>query len=69
MKIVSFTGKSGTGKSYQATALAQRRGFDAIIDDGLLIRGGEILRTLPEKELLAALKEELLSDAGPGKTN
>ena len=43
MKIVSFTGKSGTGKSFQATALAQRRGFDAIIDDGLLIYKGQIV--------------------------
>ena len=43
MKIVSFTGKSGTGKSYQATSLAQRRGFDAIIDDGLLIYKGQIV--------------------------
>ena len=43
MKIVSFTGKSGTGKSYQATALAQRRGYDAIIDDGLLIYKGQIV--------------------------
>lgn len=43
MKIVSFTGKSGTGKSYQANSLAQRRGFDAIIDDGLLIYKGQIV--------------------------
>lgn len=43
MKIVSFTGKSGTGKSYQATALAQSRGFEAIIDDGLLIYKGQIV--------------------------
>lgn len=43
MKIISFTGKSGTGKSYQATRLAQRRGFDAIIDDGLLIYKGQIV--------------------------
>ena len=43
MKVVSFTGKSGTGKSYQATALAQRRGFEAIIDDGLLIYKGQIV--------------------------
>ena len=43
LKIVSFTGKSGTGKSYQATALAQSRGFDAIIDDGLLIYKGQIV--------------------------
>ena len=43
MKIASFTGKSGTGKSYQATHLAQSRGFDAIIDDGLLIYKGQIV--------------------------
>ena len=43
MKVASFTGKSGTGKSFQATALAQRRGFDAIIDDGLLIYKGQIV--------------------------
>ena len=43
MKIVSFTGKSGTGKSYQATSLAQKRGIDAIIDDGLLIYKGQIV--------------------------
>lgn len=43
MKIISFTGKSGTGKSYQATSLAQRRGFEAIIDDGLLIYKGQIV--------------------------
>ena len=43
MRTITFTGKSGTGKSYQATALAQRRGFDAIIDDGLLIYKGQIV--------------------------
>ncbi len=43
MKIISFTGKSGTGKSYQATALAQRRSIDAIIDDGLLIYKGSVV--------------------------
>ena len=43
MKVISFTGKSGTGKSFQATALAQRRGFDAIIDDGLFIYKEQIV--------------------------
>lgn len=43
MKIISFTGKSGTGKSFQATALAQKRNIDAIIDDGLLIYKGQIV--------------------------
>lgn len=43
MKIISFTGKSGTGKSFQATAIAQTRNIDAIIDDGLLIYKGQII--------------------------
>ena len=37
MEIISFTGKSGTGKSYQATKLCVTMNIDAIIDDGLLI--------------------------------
>lgn len=43
MEVVSFTGKSGTGKSYQATKLAIRMNIDAIIDDGLLIYKGQIV--------------------------
>ncbi len=53
MKIVSFTGKSGTGKSYQATQLAQSRGFDAIIDDGLLIYKGQIVAGTSAKKCLS----------------
>ncbi len=37
MKVYSFTGKSGTGKSYQAIRVAKERGIPALIDDGLLI--------------------------------
>lgn len=37
MEILSFTGKSGTGKSYQAIRVCRDHGIDAIIDDGLLI--------------------------------
>lgn len=43
MKVISFTGKSGTGKSFQATAVAQNRNIDAIVDDGLLIYKGQIV--------------------------
>lgn len=53
MKIVSFTGKSGTGKSYQANSLAQRRGFDAIIDDGLLIYKGQIVAGTSAKKCVS----------------
>ncbi len=37
MFIISFTGKSGTGKSYQAMKICRDHNIDAIIDDGLLI--------------------------------
>ena len=43
MEIISFTGKSGTGKSYQATKLCVTMNIDAIIDDGLLIYKGQIV--------------------------
>ena len=37
MEIYGLSGKSGTGKSYQAITLCRQRNFDAIIDDGLFI--------------------------------
>ena len=43
VQVYALVGESGTGKSYQATALAQRKGFEAIIDDGLLIYKGQIV--------------------------
>lgn len=43
MQVISFTGKSGTGKSFQANAVAQSRNIDTIIDDGLLIYKGQIV--------------------------
>ncbi|MBR0400040.1 MAG: hypothetical protein IJH95_04400 [Mogibacterium sp.] len=64
MKIVSFTGKSGTGKSFQATRLAQSRGFDAIIDDGLLIYKGRIVAGTSAKRCAskaAAMRTALFS--------
>lgn len=43
MKIYSFTGKSGTGKSYQAIRVAKENKIPAIIDDGLLIYHNKIV--------------------------
>ena len=39
----ALVGRSGTGKSYKAGAVAQRFGIDLIVDDGLVIRGGAII--------------------------
>ncbi|MBQ6621389.1 MAG: hypothetical protein IJH75_00955 [Mogibacterium sp.] len=43
MEIISFTGKSGTGKSYNAIRVCRENNIDAIIDDGLLIYKGSIV--------------------------
>ncbi len=43
MKVYSLSGKSGTGKSYQALDLSEKYDIDAIIDDGLLIDNGRII--------------------------
>lgn len=43
MKVIGFIGESGTGKSYRAIGLANKKKIECIIDDGLLIRGATIL--------------------------
>ena len=43
MEILSFTGKSGTGKSYQASRVCIEKNIDAIIDDGLFIHKGKVV--------------------------
>lgn len=37
MKVYTLTGKSGTGKSYQAINLCKEKNIESIIDDGLFI--------------------------------
>lgn len=43
MEVVAFVGPSGTGKSHRAIGVAHNNNCDAIIDDGLLIKGTKIL--------------------------
>lgn len=43
MKVYALSGKSGTGKSYQAMDLCRDRGIEAIIDDGLFIYKNNIV--------------------------
>ncbi|HHW49751.1 MAG TPA: Asp23/Gls24 family envelope stress response protein [Clostridiaceae bacterium] len=50
MKVVGFIGPSGTGKSHRAAWVARERGIDFIIDDGLLIRGNEVLAGVSAKK-------------------
>lgn len=62
MRIVGFVGPSGTGKSHRASWVARERGIDYIIDDGLLIKGNEVLAgTSAKKEptKLASIRRAL----------
>jgi len=43
LEVVSFVGASGTGKSYRATWVSKENNIEYIIDDGLLIRGNNII--------------------------
>ena len=50
IKTYAFVGPSGTGKSYRAQMVANERGINYIIDDGLLISGNEILAGISAKK-------------------
>lgn len=43
MRVVGFIGPSGTGKSHRASWVARERGIEFIIDDGLLIKGNQVI--------------------------
>lgn len=65
MKVYALTGKSGTGKSYQATNLCREMNIEAIIDDGLLIFGNSIVAGVSAKRqdtMIGATKTALFSD-------
>ncbi len=50
IKTYAFVGPSGTGKSYRAQMVANDRGINYIIDDGLLISGNEVLAGVSAKK-------------------
>jgi len=43
MKVYALVGSSGTGKSHRSALVAYSEGIEYIIDDGLLIRGNQVL--------------------------
>ena len=43
IKVYAFVGPSGTGKSYRAQMVANENNISYIIDDGLLIRGNDVI--------------------------
>ena len=59
VKVYALVGRSGTGKSFRAPALAAKYRIPLIIDDGLLIRGDKIVAgrsAKQENNFLTAVK-------------
>lgn len=50
IKTYAFVGPSGTGKSYRAQMVANERGINFIIDDGLLVSGNEVVAGVSAKK-------------------
>ena len=62
IKVYALVGRSGTGKSFRARLIAGKYGIDLIIDDGLLIKGDNIIAgksAKSEKVYLTAIKTAL----------
>lgn len=65
MDVVAFVGPSGTGKSHRAIGVAFDNKCDAIIDDGLLIKGTKILAGTSAKNednRIQAVKRAIFTD-------
>lgn len=50
IKVYAFVGPSGTGKSYRAQMVASEYNIRYIIDDGLLIKGNEVIAGVSAKK-------------------
>ena len=61
IKTYAFVGPSGTGKSYRAQMVANERGINYIIDDGLLINENKVIAGVSAKK--AATKIETVKKA------
>ena len=65
MEIYALVGRRGTGKSHHAQLLAHRYEIAYLLDDGLLIRGNQILAgrsAKRENTRYGAIKRALLHD-------
>ena len=60
-KVYAFVGPSGTGKSYRAQMVAGENNINYIIDDGLLIKGNEVIAGISAKK--APTKIETVKNA------
>jgi len=65
LRVVAFIGPSGTGKSHRASWVARERGIEFIIDDGILIKGNQIIAgSSAKREMtkIASIKRALFVD-------
>lgn len=65
MEVYALVGGSGTGKSHRAAFVASEYNIDIIIDDGLLIQGGNILGGMSAKRAptrMGAIRTALFTD-------
>lgn len=65
MRVVSFVGPSGTGKSHRASWVARERDIEFIIDDGLLIKVNQVIAgssAKREKTRIGSIKRALFND-------
>ncbi len=65
MKVYALVGKSGTGKSFQATYLCGQMNIEYIIDDGLLIGRASVIAGISAKRQqtkVGAVKTALFTD-------
>ncbi|WP_405380115.1 Asp23/Gls24 family envelope stress response protein [Phascolarctobacterium sp.] len=70
MEVVAFVGPSGTGKSHHAIGVAFDNKCDAIIDDGLLIKGTKILAGTSaknEQNRIQAVKRAIFTEDSHAK--
>lgn len=62
VRVVAFVGQAGTGKSQRAQLVALNLGIDYVIDDGLVIRRGQIVSgrsAKAEKNQVRAIRRAL----------
>lgn len=65
MEVYGLSGKSGTGKSHNASRLCNELGVEGFIDDGLFIRGTEIIAgksAKKERTRLSAVRCAIFTD-------
>ncbi|NMB34857.1 MAG: Asp23/Gls24 family envelope stress response protein [Firmicutes bacterium] len=65
MKVYALIGASGSGKSHRATLVAYEKGIEYIIDDGLLIKGSQVLAgrsAKRENTKIGATKRAIFTD-------